>query len=179
MHPKLDILLKWEIDTIDFYFENGLANFIKEINNADDTMILPDLSNKDLAIGSFRYFRQSVLYELNALVEHFLQIAAASDDALLKSNKNLKRSRNESVKIIMEKYNISIQNLTGYAEIKVLYSTVNALKHRGGFEYTDFSKIIPEFKIADCEINTLKELKAATFQFMKELVNSILLKEKK
>ena len=179
MHPKLDILLTWEIDTIDFYFEKGLANFIHVYNNANDEMKFPKLSDKSLAIGAFRYFRQSVLYELNAMVEHYLQIASTGDESILLSNKLLKRGRSESIKIIFEKYNIDIQNLAGYSSIKALYSIVNALKHRGGYEQTDFSGKIPRIKSVNSDIDSLREIKEASYQFVKSLVNSILLIEGK
>jgi hypothetical protein len=179
MNAKSDILLNWEIEAIEFYVEKASTFFIKEIDNADDEIRLPSWSKKSLANAAFRYFRQSVLYELNALVEHYLQIAAADESGLLASNENLKRSRSESIKVILEKYNINIRNLTGYDEVKQLYSIVNALKHRGGFEYTDFSKVIPETRLAKTEIRKLKELKAGVYIFVRELINSILLIENK
>lgn len=178
MHPKMDMVWKWELDTIEYYFEKGLSFFINEIEAADDTMMLPGLSQKSLAIGSFDFFRQSVFYELNALVEHYFQIAAAGNESLLSSNKHLKRGRSEAVKTIMQQYNIQVRDIIGFAEVKQLYSTVNALKHRGGFECIDFSCIVPELRRADTEIETLKQLKDATFQFVTTLVNTILLIER-
>lgn len=178
MHTKIDILLDWEINTLENYFQKNLDFYIQEISVADDTLNFPKLSNKYLAIGAFGYFRQSVLYELNALVEHYLLMGADDGSGLL-SNENLKRSRAESIKTISVKYKIDISNLPGYTEVKKLYSTVNALKHRGGFDFTNFSRSIPEFKRVDDNIETLKLFKDASFKFVKELVNSILLIERK
>lgn len=174
MHPKIEILLEWELDTIESYFRNGLQFHIEQIKSADDTFSLPKLSAKDLAIGAFGYFRKSILYELNALVEHYLLMGADNGAGLL-SNSNLKRSRAECIGIIKDEYNIDISCLRGYKEIKELYSTVNAIKHRGGFDFTDFSKPIPEFKMVRDDIDVLKALKGGTYTFIKELVNAILL----
>ncbi len=179
MHPKLDILLSWDIDALDYYFEKGIVKYISEYNDANDEMNLPKLSDKQLAFSAFQFFRQSILYELNALIEHYLQIASAGDEPILLSNSLLKRGRSESIKTIYERYNIDITNLTGYSDIKKLYSMVNALKHRGGFQPTDFSKVIPQFKHVSIDFDSLKELKESSFSFIRSLVNAILIIEGK
>jgi hypothetical protein len=79
MHSKSDILLNWDIELIEFYFEKGSVIFINKIDNPNDEIRLPSLSKKSLAIAAFRYVRQSVLQDINAVIEHRLQSAAPDE----------------------------------------------------------------------------------------------------
>ncbi len=140
MHPKTDILLKWHRDSIEFYFNHGFDFYLNLIDSADETMNLPNLSNRDLAVGSFRFFKNSIFYELNAMVEEYFLYAASKTESFLETNSNLKKNRSECIRLIYEKYKIDIQNLPGNSEIMELYSIVNGLKHRGGMDFSDFSR---------------------------------------
>ena len=60
-----------------------------------------------------------------------------------------------------------------------MYSTVNALKHRGGFECTDFQKSIPQIKTVESDINTVEVIKDGVFEFLTAFIITVLLIERK
>lgn len=177
MHHKSNILLNWEIETIEYYFANGLkyySNLIKK-DFSDDGKIIGE---KEYVVGSFQYFRRSILYELNAMIEQWLLYASSIDGEFF-DNKNLKRTRAKSVQIIKERYKIELSNISEFENVEMIRRTVNALKHRGGFDFTDFSKDIPEFKSVKDDIRHLETLKNSAIKFIKELIATILLIDKR
>jgi hypothetical protein len=181
LHKKNDILLRWEKENIE-YFISVTMKFYKElIDNAKfDFPELPNLDERSKALGSFRYFKNSVLYELNALVELYL-IWAAADGGISTKKVNLIRTRAEASNIIHEKYNIKISDLPGFSDIRKLYSAVNANKHRGGIDFPISRNIlgstIQETKTLDFHIEEILNLKESVFTFLEALVNMILLIE--
>ena len=178
MNKKSHILLDWEIATIDYYFKNGLLHFHellqKDFPEKEELII----GERDYAIGSFRYFRRSVLYELNALIENWLLYASSTDGDFFDNN-NLRRSRGNSVKFIKQKYDIELEKINGFDKVEMVRVTVNSLKHRGGFDFTDYSKGIPEFKIVNDDIEQLETLKEGIFDFIRKLINEIITIENK
>ena len=175
MHHKSDILLNWEIETIEYYFANGMnhySNLLKK-DFVDDGKIIGE---KEYLAGSFQFFRRSVFYELNSMIELWL-LNASTEDGEFFENKNLKRTRAKSVQIIKEKYKIELNQISEFENVEIIRKTVNSLKHRGGFDLTDFSKGIPEFKSVKDDINHLKTLKDSAIKFLKELVAVILIME--
>ena len=72
MHPKADILLNWELETIDYYFQNGLNYYMGLLQKEFTENPSQIIGERDYSIGSYKYFRRSVLYELNALIEQWL-----------------------------------------------------------------------------------------------------------
>ena len=176
MHPKSDILLKWELDTIEYYFHNGLNYYTELIQGEFSEDPNHIIGVKEYAIGSFKYFRRSVLYELNALIEQWLLIAS-SEDGQFFHNQNLKRTRSNTVKTIKQKYVIELDKISGFHGTEMIRKTVNSIKHRGGFDFTDYSKGIPEFKSVKDDIEHLKELKDSAFKFLKELIDVIIIME--
>ena len=176
MHPKADILLNWELKTIYYYFQNGLNYYTELLQKEFTENPSQIIRERDYAIGSFKYFRRSVLYELNALIEQWL-LTASSEDGDFFENTNLKRTRRNSVNIIRQKYNIELDKISGFHETDTIRKTVNSLKHRGGFDFTDYSKGIPEFKSVEDNIEHLKVLKDSTFKFVKELIDVIIILE--
>jgi len=174
MHHKSDILLNWEIETIEYYFANGLKYYTdlmkKDFPNDEGKFI----GEKDYVIGSFQYFRRSVFYELNAMIEQWL-LNASSNDGEFFDNKNLRRTRAKSVQIIKEKYKIELNDISEFENVEVIRKTVNSLKHRGGFDMTDFSKGIPEFKSVKDDISHLETLKNSAIKFIRELIAVILI----
>ena len=176
MHKKSDILLDWEINTIDYYFQTGLSYYSDLLQERFPENEESIIGEKEYAIGSFQYFRRSILYELNALIEHWLLYASTNEGDFF-DNSNLKRSRASSDKIIKQKYNIELEKISGFKEVELIRETVNSLKHRGGFDFTDYSKGIPEFKTVNDDIERLKVLKDAAIRFIKELVAVIIIIE--
>ncbi len=176
MHHKADILLKWEIDTIEYYFQNGLKYYTELLQSEFSENPKQIIGEKDYAIGSFKYFRRSVIYELNALIEQWL-LTASSEDGDFFDNTNLKRTRANSVKIIQDKYAIELEKISGFHETETIRRTVNSLKHRGGFDFTDYSRGIPEFKSIKDDIDYLEGLKDSAFKFIKELIDVIIIME--
>jgi hypothetical protein len=181
LHKKNDILLKWEKENIDYFISVNLEFYNQLIDNAKfDFPELPNLNERTKALGSFRYFKNSVLYELNALVELYL-IWAAADGALGSKKVNLSRTRAEASNIILEKYNIKISDLPCFSDIRKLYSAVNANKHRGGFDFPISRQIlgstIQEHKTVEFHIEEMLNVKESAFTFLDALVNMILLIE--
>lgn len=173
MHPKANILLQFEIDTIEYYFKNSLAYFDELIQKKSLDDNNEPFSEMDKIIGSFRYFRRSILYELNGLIEHWLLIASSPYGDFF-DNKNIKRSRASSIKIIEEKYSIDISKIKGFDEVEILKNNVNGLKHRGGFDFTDYSLEIAEFKSINDDIEHITFLKNETSKFILKLINKII-----
>jgi hypothetical protein len=173
MHHKSEILLNWEIDTLEYYFANGMNYYSKLLQNdfVDDGKIMGE---KEYLSGSFQFFRRSVFYELNSMIELWLLNASTKDGEFF-DNKNLKRTRAKSIQIIKERYKIELNQISEFENVEIIRKTVNSLKHRGGFDLTDFSKGIPEFKSVKDDINHLKILKEAAIKFLKELVADILI----
>jgi hypothetical protein len=168
-------LLDWETQNIDAYLKEGISHYVDKINSSNDEDKLPRLNEKELAIGSFRYFRRSVLYELNALVEHWLLTFSSDiEDGTYFDNDNLKRTRSQSIKIIREKYSIDFSLIPGNQNVEKLKGIVNSLKHRGGYDFTDFSKSIPEIRFAIEDVNTLKTLLNDVIEFLKTILDKIL-----
>ena len=176
MHKKAEILLNWDLETIEYYFQNGLNYYLELFKKKFPDNPERIIGEKDYAIGSFKYFKRSVLYELNSLVEEWLLMASTNDGDFFDNN-NLKRTRADSAKNIRLKYNIELDRITGFNEVEQIKKTVNSLKHRGGFDFTDYSKGIPEFKSVKDDIDSIKLFKDSTFRFLKELINVIIIKE--
>lgn len=176
MHKNHDIILIWEIEDLDNYIQNGIKYFIDNVNKdyADSNSRIR--GEKEQAEASFRFFRRSILYELNALIEHWLLIASSDDGAFFDVN-NLKRSRIDSVKFINTKYKISLKAISGFKEIELIKDIVNSLKHRGGYSIPDNSKVLVEFKSVEDSIEHILYLKESAFKFIKELISVIIILE--
>lgn len=176
MHNKSDILLNWEIETIEYYFQNGLTYYSTLLQKKFKENAEQIIGEKEYASGSFQYFRRSVLYELNALIEQWI-LTASTNYGDFFDNKNLKRSRANSVKILKQKYNIELEKISGFTEVELIRTTVNSLKHRGGFDFTDYSKGLPEFKTVNDDIQHLTVLMKAAIKFIKELIAVVIIIE--
>lgn len=179
LHKKNDVLLRWEKENIEYFISINLDFYTDLINNAKINFPeLPYLDERTNAIGSFRYFKNSVLYELNALVELYL-VWAAAEGALAIKKANLNRTRAEASNIILEKYNIKISNIPGFDDIRRLYKIVNALKHRGGIDFPNSTSIlgstILEFNTVEFETEEILNIKNRVFIFLDAFVNMILL----
>ncbi len=173
MHKKANILLQFEIDTIEFYFQNSHLYFQNLIQKKSLIDKNEPFSEMDKVIGSFQYFRRSILYELNAMIEHWLLIASSPYGEFF-DNKNLKRTRTNSISIIEKKYSLELKNMQGYDEVEIIKNSVNGLKHRGGFNFTDYSLGIPEFRSINDDIEHIKKLKNQSTVFIIELINTII-----
>ena len=176
MHNKSDILLNWEIETIEYYFQNGITYYSTLLQKKFKENAEQIIGEKEYAAGSFQYFRRSVLYELNALIEQWI-LTASTNDGDFFDNKNLKRSRANSVKILKQRYNIELEKISGFTEVELIRTIVNSLKHRGGFDFTDYSKGLPEFKTVNDDIQHLSVLMKAAIKFIKELIAVIIIIE--
>ncbi|AOW18407.1 hypothetical protein LPB03_13505 [Polaribacter vadi] len=173
VHKKANILLQFEIDTIEFYFQNSHLYFQNLIQKKSLIDKNEPFSEMDKVIGSFQYFRRSILYELNAMIEHWLLIASSPYGEFF-DNKNLKRTRTNSISIIEKKYSLELKNMQGYDEVEIIKNSVNGLKHRGGFNFTDYSLGIPEFRSINDDIEHIKKLKNQSTVFIIELINTII-----
>jgi hypothetical protein len=153
----------------------GIKHYTQKIEQADDDLKLPKLSDKDLSIGSFRYFRRSVLYELNSLVEQFLLFYSTdfSEEIASFQKSNLKRSRAQSAKIISEITGLDLSLLQGFHEVEELKEIVNGLKHRGGFDFTDFSKSVPVFRMVKDDIDNLMRIQQGVEQYLIQLTQKL------
>jgi hypothetical protein len=176
INPKIEILLNWELENINFYLLEGIKHYVNRIEQANDDLKLPKLSEKELDIGSFRYFRRSVLYELNSLVEQYLLFFSTdfSEEISFFQNSNLKRSRAQSVKILSKMYGLDVSLLPGFREVEELKEIVNGLKHRGGFDFTDFSKSVPEFRVVKDDTDNLINIQQNVEQFLQMLTQKII-----
>jgi len=108
---------------------------------------------------------------LNSLVEQYLLFFSTdfTEEIAFFRNSNLKRSRSQSASILLSKYGLNISNLSGFLDVNELKEIVNGLKHRGGFDFTDFSSSIPVFKTISDDTDTLKRLYQGVEQFLKAL----------
>jgi hypothetical protein len=181
LHKKNDVLLRWEKENIEYFITVNLEFYTNLINNAKiGYPELPYLDERTNAIGSFRYFKNSILYELNALVELYL-VWAAAEGALATKKTNLLSTRAKASNILLKKYNIDISNIPGFDNIRVLYKTVNALKHRGGIDFPKSINILGstvlEFKTVELDFEEILNIKNNVFSFLDALVNMILLIE--
>jgi hypothetical protein len=176
INPKIIILLNWELDNINSYLQEGLEYYSDKIEQADDKQEFPKLSQKGLAVGSFRYFRRSVLCELNSLVEEYLLFFSTdlAEEIAFFQNSNLKKSRGKSINIISSKYDLDLSLLPGYHDVEEMKEIVNGLKHRGGFDFTDFSKQIPIIKTVNDDADSLSRMMQSVDQFLKALVQKVL-----
>ena len=176
MHKNADIILGWEIEDLDNYIQNGLKYYIEILKK--DYVDSTDRIRGEIhhASASFRYFRRSILYELNALIEHWL-LFASSDDGTFFDDNNLKRSRSNSIEKISIKYQIPLDTISCFEEIKLIKEMVNSLKHRGGHSFTDYSETLIKFNSVDDSIEHILYLKESAFKFIKELISAIIILE--
>ncbi|WP_139058998.1 hypothetical protein [Polaribacter vadi] len=107
------------------------------------------------------------------MIEHWLLIASSPYGEFF-DNKNLKRTRTNSISIIEKKYSLELKNMQGYDEVEIIKNSVNGLKHRGGFNFTDYSLGIPEFRSINDDIEHIKKLKNQSTVFIIELINTII-----
>lgn len=176
MHKKADIILGWEIEDLEYYIQNGFNNYIEIINKDYGDSKDRIRGEMEQAQASFRFYRRSILYELNALIENWLLIASSDDGAFFDAN-ILKRSRSDSVKIINTKYQIPLKAISGFEEIELINEIVNSLKHRGGYSFPDNSNAFVEFKSVEDSIEHILYLKESAFKFIKELISAIIITE--
>jgi hypothetical protein len=176
MHKKADIILGWEIEDLEYYIQNGLKYNIeilkKDYADTKDRI----RGEKEQATASFRIYKRSILYELNALIEHWL-LFASSDDGTFFDDNNLKRSRSDSIKIISIKYQIPLNTISCFEEIELIKTMVNSLKHRGGYSFTDYSEAGNKFNSVNDSIEHILYLKESAFKFIKELISAIIIIE--
>jgi len=136
---RIDIWIKWELDTIRYFMDvllPQLDDCTKQALTEGDTGFGNDgsLSKQNLALGARQIVLKAVLYELNALTEYLLLAFAnrALPPGESLTPEAMRRSRSVLVRTIEQFYEIQLSGLPGYQMIDELRETVNALKHRGG-----------------------------------------------
>lgn len=136
---KLNILIKWELQTIEYALSNFLSYAEKAAKKASvqgDNGFNPDglMTEAELAKGARILVLNSVLYEMNALMEWVLFVLGNWDLPPEKRStpSAFKRSRSQLIREVEGYFEIALKNLPGYADVERLKDEVNALKHRGG-----------------------------------------------
>jgi hypothetical protein len=71
-------------------------------------------------------------------------------------------------------YGLDVSLLPGFREVEELKEIVNGLKHRGGFDFTDFSKSVPEFRVVKDDTDNLIRIQQNVGQFLQMLTQKII-----
>lgn len=140
MTRRLEIFVEWELQASRRFLREAIHHFdtrLSEVQN-DSSASEGLLTEREELQGARRLVLESVVYQLNAIIDFFLLACAPGSPFVgevptaAELTKRLTRSRTDLIKEVERRHSLKVSDLAGWHEIEWLRESANALKHRGG-----------------------------------------------